>query len=344
MSNYDFIIIGQGLAGSLLAWQLVQQQKSVLVIDNKHHNSASTVAAGIINPITGHRINITENFESFYQTATAFYAQLEQFFGAQFFHPVKQYRLLKNQGQFEYWQQRCQQSEYNDYLGAFHQQRNEFKTHGLGFIEIKTSTYVAVNSLLQTLKKWLIDNHAYQALKLDYEQISISDNNVSIGQVNGKRLIFCEGYQAIHNPWLQHLPFKLAKGEILTLQIPELEPHMLNWGNWLMPASGSNFKLGSNFDWNDLQATPTDKIKQQLLANMEKHLTKTGSVANHQAGIRPSTTQRKPFIGAIKKHNQLYCFNGFGSKGCLIIPHYAKLLSAHSLQNQPLPEEVTKWL
>lgn len=345
MSNYDFIIIGQGLAGSLLAWQLIQHQKSVLVLDNQHHASASAVAAGIINPITGHRINITENFDSFYQTANVFYQKLENEFKQTFLNPINQYRLLKNKGQYEYWQKRTKQPEYTQHLGEFQQHRDDFNEQGFGFIQIKTSAYVSVSSLLENIKQWLIANNAYQNLKLDYQQISVNDKNVNIGQYNCKQLIFCEGYQTIYNPWLKDLPFKLAKGEILSLKIPLLEQNMLNWGSWLIPSSNGLFKLGSNFAWNDLDLTPTDTIKNQLLDNLQQNLSiEETSLVNHQAGIRPTTKQRKPFIGSVKNQNRLYCFNGFGSKGCLIIPHYAQLLVKHLLENQPLPEEVTQWL
>ena len=50
----DYLIIGQGLAGSLLAWELIQRRCSVVVVDNGNEN-ASQIAAGLINPITGMR-------------------------------------------------------------------------------------------------------------------------------------------------------------------------------------------------------------------------------------------------------------------------------------------------
>jgi len=50
----DFLIVGQGLAGSLMAWELMQRGKTVLIVDNGLEN-ASRVAAGLINPVTGMR-------------------------------------------------------------------------------------------------------------------------------------------------------------------------------------------------------------------------------------------------------------------------------------------------
>ncbi len=54
--NADFIIVGQGLAGTLLAHELIQLGKSVLVFDDPAAPKASEVAAGIINPVVFRRM------------------------------------------------------------------------------------------------------------------------------------------------------------------------------------------------------------------------------------------------------------------------------------------------
>jgi glycine/D-amino acid oxidase-like deaminating enzyme len=76
-SQIDFLIIGQGLAGSILAYELIARGQRIMVIDNDHLGSASKVAAGIINPITGHRLNLTEGFVDYYHRATNFYTDIE---------------------------------------------------------------------------------------------------------------------------------------------------------------------------------------------------------------------------------------------------------------------------
>ena len=47
----DFIIVGQGLAGTLLAHDLLEKGHSVYIIDKPLIASASKVAAGLINPV-----------------------------------------------------------------------------------------------------------------------------------------------------------------------------------------------------------------------------------------------------------------------------------------------------
>ena len=51
----DFLIVGQGIVGTMLAFFLLKKNQRVLVIDKKIPGSASQHSSGIINPITGRR-------------------------------------------------------------------------------------------------------------------------------------------------------------------------------------------------------------------------------------------------------------------------------------------------
>ena len=52
----DYIIVGQGICGTLLSNQLEKAGQSFVVIDESRPYTASKVASGIINPVTGRRI------------------------------------------------------------------------------------------------------------------------------------------------------------------------------------------------------------------------------------------------------------------------------------------------
>src|SRR5581483_2216404 len=54
--HVDFLLIGQGICGTFLSWHLQKAGYSFLVIDEAQPDTASKVAAGIINPVTGRRI------------------------------------------------------------------------------------------------------------------------------------------------------------------------------------------------------------------------------------------------------------------------------------------------
>ena len=345
LSEFDFVIVGQGLAGSVLATTLINRGQSVLVLDNAHSGSSTKVAAGIINPITGHRLNISEHFFDYYPIAKDYYRQLELDTEQSLFRTIKQTRLIKNQGQYDYLHKRLSETAYQDlFQGSDY---SNFDQADFGVIDINQTAVVDTKTLLSATKQWLQSRASYAHYCFDYSELDVSKTRVSIGQWQAKQIIFCEGYQAIKNPWLAHLPFKLAKGEILTLDINANRPdRMLSWGHWLVPdePKQTSAKLGSNFIWNDLSLNPSEGSKDKMLDSLKQYTGLHASVLKHEVGIRPTTTDRKPFIGPLSQLENAYCFNGFGSKGCLLVPYYAALMADHLLLDKPLPGDLGKWV
>lgn len=81
-----------------------------------------------------------------------------------------------------------------------------------------------------------------------------------------------------------------------------------------------------------LQRDPADftqKVMPTLSINPE---------IRQEAGIRPTTLDKQPFIGHHPKHPELIIFNGFGAKGSLQIPWYCQCLANNLMYNQAIPE------
>ena len=51
----DYLLVGQGISGTWLSYFLLQENKSILVIDDKDPNAPSRLATRITHPVTGHR-------------------------------------------------------------------------------------------------------------------------------------------------------------------------------------------------------------------------------------------------------------------------------------------------
>jgi glycine/D-amino acid oxidase-like deaminating enzyme len=339
----DFLIVGQGLAGSILAYELMTRGQRVIVIDNAHRGSSSMVAAGIINPITGHRLNLTDGFTDYFSHAAHFYNKLEREFNISVFKEVDQVRLIKNPGQASYFEKRTQQGDYENFLGI-NTQPHPFKTAKHGTAQIKQTSIIDTKLLLSEIKTWLEKRNAYITKYFDYARLAFTDTEVNYEGISAAKVVFSEGFQAIHNPWLKHLPFKLAKGEILTVESSTDNAPMLSWGNWLTPHHKRTAKLGSNYAWQDTTLTPSKDVRNKLLDSLEAHTGLRPTVIQHEVGVRPTTTDRQAFVGAIANRNLAYCFNGFGSKGCLTIPTHADLLCNHLLNHTKIPEGLSKWL
>ena len=348
--KYHYLIIGQGLAGSILALNLEKRGKRVFVIDNKHEHSSSMVAAGIVNPITGHRLNITDGFFDYLPVAKQFYYDVSSMFAAPIWHDINQLRLIKTQGQLDYWHQRIQQEQYKGLLdkqlmSGDSPQSNCFRKVEHGVARVYESAYVDTETFLKKTQQYLHDRNALLQQPFKYDQLILSEEGVEYQTIRANSIIFCEGHQAISNPWLKTLPFKLAKGQILNLESDLYEQNrMLNWGHWLLPKAGVKIQLGSNFEWNKVDYKQDATETEKLLASMNEYTNIDARLNSVSVGVRPSTKQRKPFVGRIKPIPNAYCFNGFGSKGCLLIPYFAEMLSEHLLDKKPIPSEYSQWL
>ncbi len=341
-TEVDFLIVGHGLAGVILSFELMRRGKSVMVLDQNDPNSASRVAAGIINPVTGHRLNITDKFSEFYPAAKRFYRAFEQHHKTSVFRQVSQSRLIKNQGQYDFLQKRLNDPAYDKVLGNHDKEPDHFLNPQFGAIEVKQSATINTELLLETSQQHLLSVDSLRLQGVDYAALIAQADGFYLQGVKAKRLIFCEGYQAMNNPWLAKLPFKLAKGEIIDLKLDSPLPY-LSWGHWLVPqADSQHARLGSSYDWNDLSSDIVHT--ESLLQSLEKHVGVSVSLMGSRSGIRPTTKHRVPFIGQVRALPNAYCFNGFGSKGCLLIPYYAEHLCDFLLHGSPLASELTQWL
>jgi glycine/D-amino acid oxidase-like deaminating enzyme len=336
----DFLIIGQGLAGSLLAWELMQRDCKVLIIDNGQEN-ASQVAAGLINPVTGMRFVKSADVDSLLPAAKQRYLQLSNFFQQAFYIEKPMLRLFRSEQELTNCIKRLNNPDYQGYLGEI--TPPDYPINSLaapfGFLEQKQTGYLLTRPLLNCLKEFFISKGSYRLADFDYRDVQIKPS-LRWQDITPKQIIFCEGYKAAQNPWFSWLPFQPAKGEILTLEHQTAVPDkILNYGNWLIPLNNRQIRIGATFDRENLNTQATEQGKVELLdalTQVSPHLTQT-TLINHQANIRPCTLDKQPFIGRHPTHNQLAIFNGFGAKGSLQIPLHSQHFADFLLNGTPLP-------
>ncbi|ATG90571.1 NAD(P)/FAD-dependent oxidoreductase [Methylomonas koyamae] len=333
----DVLIVGQGLAGSLLAWELAGRGLAVCVVDNGLCN-ASRVAAGLVNPVSGRRLVLQPNIAGLLPAARHCYGRLARFFGDQFFVERPMWKILSGPAQKQQAERRLQQAEYAEYLQA-----TDIGGHGVvapfGILRQLQTGYLKTEALLDALRAWLLASGAYRQAEFDYAAMCL-EPDLRWRDIKPKRIVFCEGYLAQANPWFGRLPFQPAKGVILncTSQTP-LPSQILNYGHWLLPLTVDTFKTGATFDPLNLNLDPEPTSEKSLLADLHAIVPDLGGVRviRHQAGIRPATLDKEPLIGRHPRYSGLYIFNGFGAKGSLLIPWYAARFADYLQQRMPLP-------
>lgn len=337
----DYLIIGQGLAGSLLSWELIRHGCSIHLIDNQQEN-ASQIAAGLINPVTGMRLVKNNHIDTLLPCAKQTYQTLSQFFQEDFYIEKSMLRIVRNEKEKLNYQKRCQDPSYLNYLDIKLKLAPDSIHAPLGIIQQKQTGYLLTQKLLSCLKSYFQEQQCYQACQFNYQDLQLN-KPITWQGITAKKVIFCEGYQAIYNPWFNYLPFQLAKGEILTMRTKQvLSPEMLNYGHWLIPLDAHRFRTGASFDNTILDTQASTQAKEQLLETLRQTYPALNSATleQQQANIRPTTLDKAPFIGHHPGHSNLTIFNGFGAKGSLQIPYYSQHFVQHLLKQTALEDQV----
>ncbi len=300
------LIVGQGLAGTILAHQLLFRNIPVQVWDSpKSHFTSSNAAAGIFNPITGRKLEETWLATELFDYLFPFYEKLELILGASFFHPMPLFRPFANDEMKQWLLDRKDEID-NSFL--------DWTEEG---VWVKKSGWLDVAKFLKFSREFFIRKGIYQEREYDFG-ISAPTDDFSI-------IVFCEGFHAHQvNPYFGHLNFLPAKGELLHFKSDELkEDVILNKNGFILPLGQKEFKVGATYRWDDLSPIPHNNA----LVDLEKKL-QTFGIQRYElleiiCGVRPATQDRRPFVG-FHPNLTFAIFNGFGSKGVSLIPYFAK--------------------
>lgn len=322
----ETLIVGQGLAGTVLAWQLRFRGARVVVLDDAKPMTASRIAAGLVTPITGQRLVTSWRFAEFWPCALEFYRRVERETGQTFFREIPMVRLFNSDAERE--RILASRSSQVSSLVRFPEPLVEKSIfhHPFGGFEM-TGGQLDVPAFLEASRKAFESNGQYQNGSLSLpEDLELSSEGVFLHRWNlkARRVIFCEGFSAHLNPWFSGLPFDAAKGEILTLRVRGLtDERVIHQGIWLAPLGGDLFRAGATYDRDNLNDLPTPKAREEICGELQSFLRLPFEVVEHHAAVRPIVIGRHPVIGLHPRFPQLGCFNGLASKGTLQAPFIA---------------------
>jgi glycine oxidase len=333
MDHPPFIIVGQGLAGSAIAWQLWQRGLPFLIYDEEKKNTASRIAAGLITPITGQRWTISADFPAHWATASTFYPEIEKINQQTFFHPRPYVRLGKNASDHTHITQLSTRADTAPWLAPSLPSLPESIATPFGAVALTAGGYVDVPAYLQATRRFFAEHVRTAAI----------DHHALVQRYPGATIIFCEGIAAQHNPYFPWVRWRPAKGQILTLQLPTwTSTSILSRGQWLIPLENHTARLGATYEWHPLDDIPTHSARDQLLTDATTWLGPAlthATVIDHTAAVRPIIRERHALLGRHPTQPNLIFFNGLGSKGTLTSPSLANTLINHLIDAYPLPDE-----
>ncbi|TGE26043.1 FAD-binding oxidoreductase [Hymenobacter aquaticus] len=334
MSAYDYLIIGHGIAGAAMAHELRRRGNAVLVLDADKPDSASNVAAGLMNPVAGQRFALTWRADELMTAARAFYRGLEAHFGQRFFFEVPILKLLSSVAEQNALLARSADNPWQDFVESIDlapapqpSLRQDF-----GGVNIRRGGYVALREVLAALAEEGLQNGWLRRETFAPDQLVVDASGVVYaGEVRAKHIIFCEGSAATQNPYFNWLPLRPNQGEVLDVECPGLsEAQVLNKGAYVVPLGQARFRVGATYRRPPFADSITEQARQELSQKLAGMTDQPFSVVGQRMGIRPAVQDRKPLVGVHPAWPVVSICNGFGSKGVMIAPrlaaHFADVL------------------
>ncbi|MDA7922005.1 FAD-binding oxidoreductase [Verrucomicrobiales bacterium] len=338
----DAIIVGQGLAGSLMAWQLLRGNLRVLVVDRDEAVTSSKVAAGLLTPLAGSRFNLSDEAMERLNYALNFYWELENDHGGQIFHHQKIARLFRNQKESQAWEDRLNKNperfeEFHAPLGVLHDSIEATE----GGFEMKRGGWLDVPQFLEMTRQHLLERISYAIGDVSAEEVSITDSGVKWKNIEASKIIFCEGWMGNQNRFFDWITMHPALGEILDLKIPALEEEtrIINRGGWMIPKGDGVFRAGSTYQHDFDRIEPSSEGEAEAMQKIQSITSAPIEIIGRRAAVRPIIKRSQVFMGTHPEYSNVAFLNGLGSKGVMNGPWYASRLAQHLFTNAPLPPE-----
>ncbi len=329
----DYLIIGQGIAGTLIGYRLERAGHRVTYQDAPGQTAASSVAAGIVNPITGRRFVKSWRIDELLPEARHLYGELEAELGTKIWYDLPLVRTLFNRGDENDWLVRSADPGYADYMEdrPATGRLSELTATAFAYAGVRQTARVDIRELVAAFREKLVREGRFIAAAVDYENLPTGYD----------RTLFCEGWRSRFNPLFSFLPPGGSKGEVLIVktEAPLLEC-MFKHRVFLVPRADGTYWIGATNQNQFDDDSPTPSARQYLRDRLEEVLTVPYTLLEQQAAVRPTVRDRRPVIGQHPEDSALYIFNGLGTKGASLGPLASKWLYDLLELGMDLPTEV----
>lgn len=324
-------IVGQGIAGTCLAWQLWRRGVDFRIIDTGRGGS-SRVAAGLVNPVTGKGWNASWRIDEFLPEAIGFYAWLAETLGQEFWDPRPVVRLIDGEREEAKARAKWKQPQIAPWVAGEVAPPNGWRAA----IELKGGGRVDLPALLEASRRFFLKHGLLETAR----------HEIFGAELSMAPVVWCEGAAGMLQGRLSGISHRCAKGEILTIECVQWNESrvLVGGGGWLVPLGGRQYKVGATYEWDDLDEMPTEAGRAKVEAIAARLVQGPFRVIAHEAGVRPILRCSQPVIGAlvpsIGTMAKEYVFTGLGSKGALYAPGVSARLAAYILEGKEIEADL----
>lgn len=333
------LIVGQGIAGTVLASTLEGRGCEATVADIPLDGRSSYSAAGLINPVTGKRFVKSWRFDEFYPAAKNCYLEFQSALQVSVWEPYPVVRMLHTAEEINNWSARCAQDDYATLVSELPDAADwsGLLRAGHQFGLIDHAARVNFQNLLPAYRQQL----QRSGRLLEQE---VSHENIPEWLKKYDAVVYCEGFRAKENPYFPALPWRLAKGEALIIRLKSDKAagirKMLKKQIVLAPLGQGLFWAGGTYQWHYPDFLPSMEEGALLERHLSDMLEVPYEIVTHLAAVRPTVVHRRPLIGKSKLNERVFLFNGLGTKGALLAPFMAAYFASYLLEGAPLDPDV----
>ncbi len=323
------IIIGQGISGTWLSYWLQQSGAEIIVIDEERPNSATRVASGIINPLTGRRVVETWMADALLPFAETHYTKMSELLAAPVIHNCGIVAFPPSEDMVDAYQKRI--DEGSPYVHGL-TQADKWDTcfnYRFGAVHIQPAYWVDLQTLLTDYRQWLLSHGRLLQERFDETRLKVQADGVVYKDFTADYIVYCDGIHTFQSTYWQGLPYTYNKGEALIVSIDGL-PHgqIYKFGiTALVPWHNGQWWVGSSYDNQFVDDKPTAAFRQRMEFFLQHTLRLTFKVTDHLSAIRPGVLERRPFVGRHPHAESVAILNGMGTKGVSLAPYFAKQLA-----------------
>lgn len=342
MRKVEYFIVGQGLAGTMLAFSMLENNLDFRIISSPQKSKASVVAAGMINPLVFKRMTKSWLADDLLPLMKLQYQNLEKKLNVDFYFEKEILKPLSSQ-EMQLWIERKSNPDFSNYIqSVLTKKRIPQLSDAAGYGIISGGGYVDLPVFLHSAEQYFRQKNLIINSPLPFSAGIPFRGSFESGNIQASKIVFCEGFHVRENPFFGFVKLSPVKGEVLLVHALQLsEEYILNRKVFVLPVGNQYFKVGSTYDWENLDELPTEKGKLSILENFENLVSTPYSVKNQWAGIRPAILDRRPVLGSHPEFDNVFIFNGLGTKGVMLAPYFAsEMLKKLTISNYELNPEV----
>jgi glycine/D-amino acid oxidase-like deaminating enzyme len=337
------LVVGYGFAGASISHFLRLHDVDVSVVNHADFDvrSSTNVSAGIIVPLSGRRKVPVFSAEKTVSFAWNHYLEIQRLTSLNIVSEKKIIEIIHDFREYNDWYGKSSDKNIGDWFSIEKMEINPFiNSNGNGFILYNNAGCISPTNLLNAYRH-LNNTIEFHDLQFNYQFLDISNGLVRFGNDKYDLVVFAEGHRCVNNPYWSYLPFMPVKGEIMDFHAPELGlDYIINGDLYVIPIGDGFYRAGATYSWSNIDEVPSSEGLGQLKEKLEKLIRCDYEIVKHQAAVRPAIKDRRPVIGRHPDFDNIWIFNGLGTKGALYSPYYGKQLSDAIVGGEPLDMEV----